>query len=130
MTVKELTPLMEKFMEALWELPGDIDILNIGANFCWGKPCIDIQASEHIDTHRLARFYGVPVTEEVKDPDEDGQQWTWDKAEAENGLVKIVSYSFKNIAAPGVTSTEGGTAERSSTKDNTIIPAGKEEVKL
>ena len=125
MTVKELTP----FMETLWELPGDIDILNIGANFCRGKPCIDIQASEHTDAHRLARFYGVPVTEEVKDPDEDGRQWTWDKAEAENGLIKIVSCSFKNIAAPGVTSTEGDTAEHSPTEDNTIITAGKEEVK-
>ena len=34
-----------------------------------------------------------------------------------------------NEAAPGVDRTEGGTAEHSPTRDNTIITAGKEEVK-
>ena len=35
----------------------------------------------------------------------------------------------KKNAAPGVGSTEGGTAEHGPTADNTIITAGKEEVK-
>ena len=41
----------------------------------------------------------------------------------------VFNLDTKYNTAPGVTSTEGDTAEQGPTEDTTIITAGKEEVK-
>jgi len=113
MTVKEITPLMEKLLETLWDLPGDIDLIGITSNLNRDIPYFDVQASEHIDTQRLAKIYGVPITKR-ENLDENGVQWTWQTAIANMAgsiPLKITSCDFQRKTAPGVTSTESGGAE-------------------
>jgi len=111
MTVKELIPAMERTMEMLRALPGDIDVCSVDNSFCCSKPRTDMLVSTGEDIRRLADIYHCGIDTRAEKEDENGEFLVWRRAIAEGGSLRFTQCEVEKMAVPSVGSTGDGRPE-------------------
>ncbi len=111
MTVQELIPVMERTVEMLRALPGDIDIYSINNDFCIPELRTSVWVSTGEDIQRLADIYHCGVDTRRDKEDENGEFLVQRKVIAEGGSVRFTQCEVEKRAIPSVSSTGNGKPE-------------------